>query len=176
MSATDPSAALRAAGLRITRPRIAVLDLLTHGAHLSADEVRARLATAHPMSGSAATEPLSLQSVHNVLRDLTDAALVRRIEPADSPALYERRVGDNHHHVVCRGCGAVADVDCVGGAAPCLHIPAQIPDGTAASGFRIDLAEVVFWGWCARCQADGRAETPQPIESPRRTHVAHHHE
>jgi Fur family ferric uptake transcriptional regulator len=87
----------------------------------------------------------SIQNVHNVLGDLTTAGLVRRIEPAGSAALYERRIGDNHHHVVCTGCGAVADVDCVVGHAPCLH-PSD------AGGFAIDTAEVTFWGLCPSCQ------------------------
>ena len=88
---------------------------------------------------------MSVQSVHNVLADLTAAGLVRRIEPARSAALYERRIGDNHHHVVCTNCGAVADVDCVHGSAPCLT-----PNDS--SGFVITTAEVTFWGLCASCQ------------------------
>ena len=89
---------------------------------------------------------LSVQSVHNVLADLTAAGLLRRIEPAGSPARYERRRGDNHHHIVCTSCGAIADVDCVVGHAPCME-----PSDTA--GYSLQSAEVTFWGLCAECQA-----------------------
>jgi Fur family ferric uptake transcriptional regulator len=88
---------------------------------------------------------VSTQAVYDVLRAFTVAGLVRRIEPAGSPALFETRVHDNHHHVVCRGCGAVADVDCVVGRAPCL-------EPSAAPGFVVDEAEVTFWGVCSDCQ------------------------
>jgi Fur family ferric uptake transcriptional regulator len=129
---------LRTAGLRVTRPRLAVLDVLRGGGHLDADEiatqVRERL------------HPVSTQAVYDVLGALSRAGLVRRIEPAGSPARYEVRVGDNHHHVVCRGCGAIADVNCGVGGAPCLD-----PDN--ASGFEVDGAEVTFWGLCPACQA-----------------------
>lgn len=135
----DPAAALRRVGLRVTAPRLAVLAALAARApHASADElvsaVRERLG-----DGSA-------QTVYNVLRTFADVGLVRRIEPAGRPALYELRVGDNHHHVVCRRCGAIADVDCAVGDTPCL---------TAAddSGFEIDEAEVIFWGRCPTCVA-----------------------
>jgi Fur family ferric uptake transcriptional regulator len=89
----------------------------------------------------------SIQNVHNVLGDLTSAGLLRRIEPAGSPARYERRTGDNHHHIVCTSCGAVGDVDCVVGHAPCLH-PSD------AGGFAVTTAEVTFWGLCPSCQKD----------------------
>jgi Fe2+ or Zn2+ uptake regulation protein len=131
----DSAAALRRAGLRVTASRLAVLSaLIENTPHSSVDAVvsavRDRLG-----DGSA-------QTVYNVLRTFTDAGLVRRIEPAGQPGLYELRVGDNHHHIVCRRCGAIADVECVVGAAPCL---------TAAdvSGYEIDEAEVIFWA--ARC-------------------------
>ena len=88
---------------------------------------------------------LSPQAVYGVLKALVAAGLARRIEPAGAPALFELRVGDNHHHLVCRSCGAVADVDCAFGAAPCL-------DPSDATGFVIDEAEVVFWGLCRNCQ------------------------
>jgi Fur family ferric uptake transcriptional regulator len=95
---------------------------------------------------------LSTQAVYDNLRVLTDAGLVRRIEPAGSPARYEGRVGDNHHHVVCRRCGAARDVDCVVGAAPCLE-PSQ------TGGFSVEQAEVTFWGLCPDCQSsEGSAE------------------
>jgi Fur family ferric uptake transcriptional regulator len=89
--------------------------------------------------------------VYNVLRSFAEVGLVRRIEPAGSPGLFELRVGDNHHHVVCRRCGAVADIDCAVGAAPCLE-PSQ------TQGFLVDEAEVTFWGLCPRCRGDSGAE------------------
>jgi Fur family transcriptional regulator, stress-responsive regulator len=129
---------LRSRGLRVTRPRLAVLDVLSTGGHRDveeiAGEVRKRL------------ESVSTQAVYDVLGALSRAGLARRIEPAGSAALYEARAGDNHHHVVCRSCGAVADVDCAVGQAPCL-------DPGAAGGFEVDEAEVTFWGLCPACQA-----------------------
>ncbi|GAA1773917.1 Fur family transcriptional regulator [Luedemannella helvata] len=128
---------LRSRGLRVTRPRVAVLEVLSQGGHLEVDEiatqVRGRL------------ESVSTQAVYDVLGALSRAGLARRIEPAGSPARYESRVNDNHHHVVCRGCGEIADVDCAVGEAPCL-------DPSSASGFVIDEAEVTFWGLCPTCQ------------------------
>jgi Fur family transcriptional regulator, stress-responsive regulator len=116
-----------------------VLDVLADGGHFDVDQiavkVRQRLDT------------VSTQAVYDVLGALARVGLARRIEPAGSPALYERRAGDNHHHVVCRGCGAVADVDCAMGEAPCL-------DPSAAHGFVIDEAEVTFWGLCPTCQLE----------------------
>lgn len=128
-------AALRAAGLRVTPGRIAVLTALAGHPHSTAESLRVISATG-----------LSIQSVHNVLADLAAAQIIRRIEPAGSAALYESRIGDNHHHVVCSSCGAVGDVDCVHGAAPCLA-----PSNT--NGFTIVTAEITFWGLCALCQA-----------------------
>ncbi|MBE9940170.1 Fur family transcriptional regulator [Cellulosimicrobium cellulans] len=127
---------LRDHGLRVTAARLAVLDAVEVQQHADADDV---LRAARTALGS-----VSVQAVYDVLHTLTDKGLVRRIEPAGHPARYERRLGDNHHHVVCRGCGAVADVDCTVGHAPCLT-----PSGTA--GFRIDTAEVTFWGLCPDC-------------------------
>jgi Fur family ferric uptake transcriptional regulator len=129
---------LRARGLRVTKPRLAVLDVLAGGGHLEVDEiaqkVRERL------------DSVSTQAVYDVLGALSRAGLARRIEPAGSPARYEARAGDNHHHVVCRACGVVADVDCVTGQAPCL-------DPSTAHDFEVDEAEVTFWGLCPACQA-----------------------
>src|SRR6266498_2765409 len=134
---------LRTAGLRVTRPRLAVLDVLTQGGHLEVDEiarqVRVRL------------ESVSTQAVYDVLGALSRAGLARRIEPAGSPALFEARVRDNHHHIVCRSCGAIADVDCAVGHAPCL-------DPSNAEGFEVDEAEVTFWGLCPGCQARRAAD------------------
>lgn len=136
--AADLTLAIRDAGLRATAGRVAVLEALGSTAHVSAEQVFQRVSEQVPTT--------SIQSVHNVLADLTGVGLVRRIEPAGSAALYERRVGDNHHHVVCTNCGAVADVDCVVGHAPCLT-----PSSDA--GFTIQTAEVTFWGLCPSCQA-----------------------
>ncbi|HWB35618.1 MAG TPA: Fur family transcriptional regulator, partial [Rugosimonospora sp.] len=104
--------ALRARGLRVTRPRLAVLEVLASGGHLDVDEIATRV--------RARLDSVSTQAVYDVLSALARAGLARRIEPAGSPARYEARAGDNHHHVVCRGCGTVADVDCTVGDAPCL--------------------------------------------------------
>ncbi|QGQ19569.1 transcriptional repressor [Cellulomonas sp. JZ18] len=131
---------LRERGLRVTAPRLAVLDALGGHGHLDADEVLRRVRTTLPT--------VSVQAVYDVLHALTGAGLLRRIEPAGHPARYERRVGDNHHHVVCRGCGAVDDVDCVVGHAPCL-----VPSST--SGFAVESAEVTFWGLCPACRQAG---------------------
>jgi Fur family ferric uptake transcriptional regulator len=127
---------LRGAGLRVTAARVALLEAIRVGDHLGVEAITAgvRDRVGH----------VSLQAVYEALHALSAAGLVRRIEPAGSPALFERRVGDNHHHIVCRSCGAVADVDCAVGEAPCL---------TASDdhGFSIDEAEVVYWGLCPGC-------------------------
>ncbi|ERK72017.1 Fur family transcriptional regulator [Leifsonia aquatica] len=143
MDTAQLEGALRAGGLRVTQGRLAVLDALTRLPHADADSVFRAVLPALPGT--------SIQNVHNVLGDLTAVGLLRRIEPAGSPARYERRTGDNHHHVVCTSCGAVADVDCVVGHAPCLH-PGD------ASGFTVNTAEVTFWGLCPSCQE--RADDP----------------
>lgn len=128
---------LRGADLRVTRPRLAVLAAVHAHPHADTDA----------LIGAVRTElgVVSHQAVYDVLRALTTAGLVRRIQPAGSVARYESRVGDNHHHVVCRSCGAIADVDCAVGDTPCL---------TAAEdhGFSIEEAEVVYWGVCSECQ------------------------
>jgi Fe2+ or Zn2+ uptake regulation protein len=127
---------LRGAGLRVTAARVALLDTVRDGEHLGVEAITAgvRDRVGH----------VSLQAVYEALHALTAAGLVRRIEPAGSAALFERRVGDNHPHIVCRSCGVVADVDCAVGEAPCL---------TASDdhGFSIDEAEVVYWGLCPGC-------------------------
>jgi Fur family transcriptional regulator, stress-responsive regulator len=129
---------LRGVGLRVTAARVALLDTVRDGDHLGVEAIASgvRDRVGH----------ISLQAVYEALHALTVAGLLRRIEPADSPARFERRVGDNHHHVVCRSCGAVADVDCAVGEAPCL---------TASDdhGFSIDEAEVIYWGVCPGCCA-----------------------
>jgi Fur family transcriptional regulator, stress-responsive regulator len=134
----SPEILLRDHGLRVTRPRIAVLEVLAEGGHFEVDEIANRV--------RGRLETVSMQAVYDVLGALARVGLARRIEPAGSPALYEHRVGDNHHHVVCRGCGAVGDVDCSVGEAPCL-------EPSNAHGFVIDEAEVTFWGLCPSCHA-----------------------
>ena len=136
---------LRSVGLRVTAPRVAVLRELEHHAHADVDTLVGAVRARH--------HAVSTQAVYDVLRVLTTHGLTRRIEPPGSPARFENRVGDNHHHVVCRSCGAIADVDCVVGEAPCLQ-PSD------AHGFTVDEAEVVFWGMCPTCRA--HPHTPQP--------------
>ncbi len=130
---------LRSGGLRVTRPRLAVLQALRGNPHADTDAI-IRMARAELGS-------VSHQAVYDVLRALTDAGLVRRIQPAGSVARYEARVGDNHHHVVCRTCGDIQDVDCAVGDAPCLT-------ASDDAGFSIDEAEVVYWGRCPTCSSD----------------------
>ena len=142
----DPDvAALRAAGLRVTAPRRAVLAWLAEHPHSTADAIGAAV--------RAELGAVSTQAVYDVLAACVDAGLVRRIEPAGHPARFERRVADNHHHVVCRRCGATEDIDCVVGAAPCV-------DPSEAHGFVVDEAEVVFWGLCPACQGTRDGEPP----------------
>jgi Fur family ferric uptake transcriptional regulator len=133
----EPSALLRSAALRVTAPRVAVLQEVHHRPHADVDTI---VTGVRERIGSVST-----QAVYDVLRALTEAGLVRRIEPAGSPARFEARVGDNHHHVVCRGCGAISDVDCAVGEAPCL-------EPSSADGFAIDEAEVTYWGLCPGCR------------------------
>ncbi|MFI9808481.1 Fur family transcriptional regulator [Streptomyces sp. NPDC052301] len=127
---------LRGAGLRVTAARVALLETVRDGDHLGVEAIASgvRDRVGH----------ISLQAVYEALHALTAAGLVRRIEPAGHPALFEGRVGDNHHHLVCRSCGAVVDVDCAVGDAPCL---------TASDdrGFSVEEAEVVYWGTCPDC-------------------------
>ncbi len=130
---------LRGAALRVTRPRVAVLNAVHHHPHADTESI----------TGVVRDDlgQVSHQAVYDVLRALTEAGLVRRIEPAGSVARYEARVGDNHHHIVCRSCGAIADIDCAVGYAPCL---------TAAddSGYEVGEAEVIYWGRCPECQSN----------------------
>ena len=122
---------LRSRGLRVTRPRLAVLEVLATGGHLEVDEITRQVREQ--------LDSVSTQAVYDVLGALVRAGLSRRIEPAGSPARYEARVGDNHHHVVCRACGAISDVDCSVGTAPCLD-----PEAATAYGFEVDAAEATF--------------------------------
>ena len=147
---TELAGALRASGLRVTAPRLGVMQALRARPHSDTESV---IRAVRRDLGS-----VSAQAVYNVLAALVDVGLVRRVEPAGSPALYELRVGDNHHHIVCRGCGSTTDVDCVVGRRPCLT-----PSET--HGFALDEAEVTFWGLCPECQA---SDSPVPGASPRR--------
>lgn len=133
---TDAADLIRRAGLRVTEPRRAVVDALRTRPHASADAVFQVVTAVVPQT--------SLQSVYNALGDFVDAGLVRRIEPAGRPGLFELRVHDNHHHIICTECGAVADVDCAVGEAPCLT-----PSET--HGFAVHTAEVTYWGLCPAC-------------------------
>jgi Fur family ferric uptake transcriptional regulator len=136
---------LRAAGLRVTSARLAILEAVRSGTHPGADQV-AR--TVRERLGH-----VTIQAVYEALGAFAAAGLIRRIEPAGNPARYEGRVGDNHHHVVCRGCGAIGDVDCVVGHAPCL-------EPSHNQGFVIDEAEVTFWGLCDQCQRESMPAEP----------------
>lgn len=129
---------LREAALRVTRPRLAVLTAVHEHPHADTDTVLGAV--------RADLGEVSHQAVYDVLRALTAAGLLRRIQPAGSVARYEARVGDNHHHVVCRTCGSIADVDCAVGHAPCLR-------WSDDHGYQIDEAEVVYWGRCPECAA-----------------------
>ncbi len=150
----DAERLLRAAALRVTRPRVAVLIAVYRQPHAETDSiigaVRADLGA------------VSHQAVYDVLRALTSAGLLRRIEPSGSVARYESRVGDNHHHVVCRSCGAIADVDCAVSSTPCL---------TASDdhGYVIDEAEVIYWGLCPACLAAPHSPTRSSTATRRST-------
>lgn len=134
----DPATALRDRGLRVTGQRVAVLRAVADEPHLTADAVAEKV--------RAELGAISVQAVYDCLGALAGADLIRRIQPSGSPARFEGRVGDNHHHVICRICGRVEDVDCAAGSAPCL---------TAADdlGFEVDEAEVIYWGRCPECAA-----------------------
>jgi Fur family transcriptional regulator, stress-responsive regulator len=157
---TDPASVLREHGVHVTAQRLAVLRAVSSHPHRTAEEVgehvRAEIGT------------ISRQAVYDALGILADNGLIRRIQPAGSPALYECRVGDNHHHLICRSCGKTADVDCTVGNAPCLT-PAD------SAGYQIDEAEVIFWGKCPEClaasqgSADDRDRSPPISKSDRRT-------
>ncbi|MEJ7773643.1 MAG: Fur family transcriptional regulator [Nocardioidaceae bacterium] len=147
----DARTLLSAARLRVTAQRVAVLDVLHDHPHATVDAVALHVRQA---LGSVST-----QAVYDVLRVCTDVGLVRRIEPAGSPALFETRANHNHHHLVCRSCGTVADVDCPIGAAPCLT-PSD------PRGFLVDEAEVVFWGHCPACQSPAEPSQSSRGDSP----------
>jgi Fur family transcriptional regulator, stress-responsive regulator len=137
-SETSPDALLRRHGLQVTAQRLAVVRAVSDRSHSTADDIYAAV--------RAEIGAISRQAVYDALATLTDKGLLRRIQPAGSPARYENRVGDNHHHLICRACNRMVDVDCAVGETPCL---------TAAddSGYEIDEAEVIYWGRCPECLA-----------------------
>lgn len=135
---SSPTDLLRQHGLQVTAQRLAVLRVVTTQPHVTADDV------AEMVRSEIGT--ISRQAVYDALGALADRGLIRRIQPAGSPARFEGRVGDNHHHLVCRACGSTVDVDCAVGAVPCLT-PSE------ASGYVVDEAEVIYWGICPTCQA-----------------------
>jgi Fur family transcriptional regulator, stress-responsive regulator len=131
---------LRMADLRVTRPRVAVLEVVDAHPHADTETIFSAVRIGLP--------EVSRQAVYDVLNALTAVGLVRRIQPLGSVARYESRVGDNHHHLVCRSCGAIADIDCAVGEAPCLT-PADVDN--VLDGFVLDEAEVIYWGFCPDC-------------------------
>lgn len=137
----DPASLLRKHGVQVTAQRLAVLRAVASQPHCSSDDVAERVRSE--------IGAISRQAVYDALGVLVDRGLIRRIQPAGSPARYEGRVGDNHHHLICRRCGRATDVDCAVGRAPCLN-PAD------AAGYQVDEAEVIYWGTCPGCLAVAR--------------------
>jgi Fe2+ or Zn2+ uptake regulation protein len=148
----SPTDVLREHGVQATAQRLAVLRAVSGRPHLTANDV-AEVAGVE-------IGAISRQAVYDALGVLVDKGLLRRIQPVGSPARYEIRVGDNHHHLICRACGRVADVDCAVGLAPCLSAADDM-------GYEIDEAEVVYWGHCPQCRAEDRASTPLMAASRR---------
>jgi Fur family ferric uptake transcriptional regulator len=138
----DYAERLRSVDLRVTRPRVAVLEAVYAHPHADTETIFSAVRDSLP--------EVSRQAVYDVLAALTTVGLVRRIQPSGSVARYESRVGDNHHHVVCRSCGVIGDVDCAVGDAPCLT-PSD--DNGSVDGFVLDEAEVIYWGLCSDCAA-----------------------
>lgn len=148
---TDSDALLRHHGLNVTAQRLAVMRAVADGPHSTADDiynvVRAELGS------------ISRQAVYDAVSTLTERGILRRIQPAGSPARYEDRVGDNHHHLICRTCGRMVDVDCAVGETPCLTAADQ-------AGYEVDEAEVIYWGRCPECQARPDAATQSQPSQP----------
>ena len=147
-SSLEPADLLRQHGLQVTAQRIAVMRAVTARPHGTADEI------ADVVRGEIGA--ISRQAVYDALGILADKDLVRRIQPSGSPARFEDRVADNHHHLICRTCGEVVDVDCATGSAPCLT-------ASHSHGYNIDEAEVVYWGQCPRCVAAGDNEIGESL-------------
>ena len=155
---TDPADLLRQHGIQVTAQRLAVLRAVSSEPHVTADAVADAVAEA--VRGEIGA--ISLQSVYDALSVLVTEGLIRRIQPAGSPARFEDRVGDNHHHLICRGCGRVVDVDCAVGKAPCLTAHDD-------NGYQIDEAEVAYWGRCPDCVAQSHAApSSEPPKRKRR--------
>jgi Fe2+ or Zn2+ uptake regulation protein len=151
----DPAALLREHGIQVTAQRLAVLRAVSGEPHTTADRVAEVV--------RAEIGAISLQSVYDALGVLVTEGLIRRIQPAGSAARFEDRVGDNHHHLICRVCGRVVDVDCAAGAAPCL---AAADD----QGYQIDEAEIAYWGRCPDCQTPSASSPSVPPQKRRRGH------
>jgi Fe2+ or Zn2+ uptake regulation protein len=152
-----PADILRQHGIQVTAQRVAVVQAVASQPHVTADDVT-------KMVGSK-IGAISRQAVYDTLGVLVEKGLIRRIQPVGSSALYENRIDDNHHHVICRICRAVADVDCAVGFAPCLS---AVND----QGYEIDEAEVVYWGRCPQCQATGRVSSRlEPLTDRRQNHL-----
>jgi Fur family transcriptional regulator, stress-responsive regulator len=152
--ATDPAALLRQRGIQVTAQRLAVLRAVAGEPHITADRVADVV--------RAGIGAISLQSVYDALGVLVAEGLIRRIQPAGSPARFEDRVDDNHHHLICRICGRVVDVDCAVGSAPCLA-------ASDDKGYQIDEAEIAYWGRCPDCLAQSPSPSPSdpPLRRPR---------
>ena len=146
-TSSDHAAVLRRHGVQVTAQRLAVLGAVSRRPHSTAAEIDT---TVRAQIGA-----VSLQAVYDALSALTEKGIIRRIQPAGSPARYEDRIGDDHHHLICRSCGAMVDVDCAVGATPCL---------TASDdrGYEIDEAEVIYWGRCPTCVAASRTDERAP--------------
>lgn len=147
---SDPATLLRSHGVHVTAQRLAVMKVVGASPHATADEI------AEGVRGEIGA--ISRQAVYDALGMLVEKGLVRRIQPAGSPARYEDRVGDNHHHLICRGCGKTVDVDCAAGKRPCLHV-------ADAFGYEIDEAEVIYWGTCPDCRKPRRPKSRAPRRS-----------
>jgi Fur family ferric uptake transcriptional regulator len=158
---SDPAALLRARGIQVTAQRLAVLRAVAGEPHIAADRVAEVVRTE--------IGAISLQSVYDALSLLVAEGLIRRIQPSGSPARFEDRVGDNHHHLICRVCGRVVDVDCAVGSAPCLA-------ASDDKGYQIDEAEIAYWGRCPDCLAQSAAPTPSDPPSPKRRRGHRSHE
>lgn len=141
----DPVNLMRDRGIQVTAQRLAVMRAVAAQPHCTADDIAEAVRRE--------IGAISRQAVYDAVNLLVDRGMIRRIEPAGSPARFEDRVGDNHHHVICRTCGRTADVDCAAGQAPCL-------DAASDSGFRVDEAEVIFWGTCPACLSLEREAAP----------------
>ena len=140
----DPLDLLRQHGIQVTAQRLAVLRAVSERPHISAEDVT--------QVAGAEIGAISRQAVYDALAVLAEKGLIRRIQPVGSPARYEDRVDDNHHHLICRSCGRLVDVDCAVGAAPCLT-------ASDDNGYEIDEADVAYWGTCPQCQVEGRTST-----------------